>query len=109
MQYDTLSLPRKEVLTCHTISVISVELLNKVELLLDDAINVVLNIAISTPQRDRNVLSAEKVFSISHEDKQMIEITGEVDYKEFSQMQPPGLILPNQKDSRYIPVFDYRW
>jgi hypothetical protein len=38
----------------------------------------------------------------------MIEITGEVDYKEFSQMQPPGLILPNQKDSRYIPIFKLR-
>jgi hypothetical protein len=43
-----------------------VELLNKVELLLDDAINVVLNIAINTPRKDRDVLSAEKVFSISH-------------------------------------------
>lgn len=50
--------------TCHTIGVISVELLNKVELLSDAAINVVLNIAGSTPQRDRNVLNVEKAFSI---------------------------------------------
>lgn len=38
----------------------------------------------------------------------MTEITGEVDYKELGQMQPPGLVRPPKNDSRYIPVLKLR-
>jgi len=47
-------------------------------------------------------------YAATTQDKQMTEITGEVDYKEIGQMQPPGLVRPPQNDSRYIPVLKLR-
>lgn len=38
----------------------------------------------------------------------MVEITGEVDYKERSQMMRPGVVKPDPKEFLHIPVFRLR-
>ncbi len=38
----------------------------------------------------------------------MIEITGEVDQKERSQMMRPGVVKPDPKEFTHIPVFRLR-